>query len=127
MCLCGISCGVINDFVIKDHKEMDDSGVKGDIFAVFAAILYACENIVMEYLVVKDHDLFHFMGWVGLFGACIGFIEASIFGDFKHLQNVMKPDHVVENFTQSEKVVFLIWNILLYCFFGVIILYMIPK
>ena len=96
--LIGISLGLINDFVIKEQDDSNNE-ILGIIFAFGAAIAYACENIIMEHLVIKPHDLYHFMGWVGLFGSCFGFIEAGIFGDYKNLSDVMDSSNVIKNFT----------------------------
>jgi drug/metabolite transporter (DMT)-like permease len=46
------------------------------------AFLYALENVLQEYLLKKDADVFNFLGFIGLFGAILTLIYALILQEF---------------------------------------------
>ena len=82
ICVCGISIGFINDFLYFEKSGTASKPIIGDIFAISGAFLYALENVLTEYLVKKNEDVFNFVGWLGLFGALISFTYAAILGEY---------------------------------------------
>ena len=97
LCVLGISCGFINDFLIVGvGSGGDDSNpdrpILGDFFALSGAFLYATENVLQEFLVKKKEDVFNFLGFIGIFGMVITLIEGSIAGEWAEFQKVKSQD-----------------------------------
>lgn len=91
LCLVGISCGFINDFLIVGISTGGDNPERpllGDFFALSGAFLYATENVLQEFLIKKKEDIFNFLGFIGAFGVLITLIEGTIAGEWSQFKNV---------------------------------------
>lgn len=98
-CIGGMSCSLINDVVIKEN-ETDNSKSKGklilgDMMALAGAFLYAFSNILQERYLKSNRDIFHYLGFLGLFGTIITLLEAYIFNEFSQLRLVRSHSDVV--------------------------------
>ena len=82
ICVCGISLGFVNDFLYFQETSEASRPILGDFMALIGAFLYASENVLQEYLIKKKEDVFNFLGFIGLFGALITLLEATIMWEF---------------------------------------------
>ncbi|RYY68652.1 hypothetical protein EON63_24580, partial [archaeon] len=73
VCISGLVCIVIND-VLYNHGDGNKDSVYGDVLCICGAVLYAFSNVLQETL-VKNHDRDVFMGYLGVFGMSISFIQ----------------------------------------------------
>lgn len=71
LCLAGIALLVLVDV---DQGAQARDALKGDLFVLLGATLYAVSNIGQE-IVVKSHDRTEFLGMLGLFGAPISLLQ----------------------------------------------------
>lgn len=93
MCLLGISCGFINDFLIVGVDSSEGSRpILGDFLALGGAFLYALENVLQEMLIRKREDIFNFLGFIGFFGAIVTLVEGTIAGEWAEFANVKDGD-----------------------------------
>jgi hypothetical protein len=51
--------------------------------SLLGAFLYALSNILQEHFLKNKRDIFHYLGFLGLFGFIITIIEAAIFGEIQ--------------------------------------------
>ena len=87
-CIGGMSCSIINDVVIKKTHETQEQGTRmvlGDIMALGGAFLYALSNILQERYLKTNQDIYHYLGFLGLFGSSITFLESFIFNELPQL------------------------------------------
>ena len=96
LCITGISCGFLNDFLIAD-VDSKDSGeatrpILGDFLALSGAFLYALENVLQELFIRKKEDVFNFLGFIGIFGMLMTLFEGSIAGEWAEFSNVQDGD-----------------------------------
>jgi solute carrier family 35 protein F1/2 len=83
--VCGISLGFTNDFIHMKGEQNDNPDgrpILGDFASLFGALFYALENVLQEYLLKKNQDIFNFLGFIGLFGVIITLIEATAVWEF---------------------------------------------
>jgi solute carrier family 35 protein F1/2 len=78
-----ICCGGMGILIGSDHLQKSNGGpgvnlLKGDLFALLGASLYGLSNVLEEFLVSKA-PVYHFLSFIGLFGACINAVQAAIF------------------------------------------------
>lgn len=83
ICLTGISIGFLNDFLYFEETSEAARPLLGDLCALLGAFFYALENVLQEYLLKKDEDVFNFLGWIGLFGTLLCGTYSLILGEFK--------------------------------------------
>jgi solute carrier family 35 protein F1/2 len=88
VCIVGITIGFLNDFLYFAETSEASLPMIGDICALSGAFLYALENVLQEYLLKKDEDVFNFLGFVGLFGTIMTFAYALILGELNELSNI---------------------------------------
>ena len=50
------------------------------------AFLNALSNVMLEYWLTNQSDIYHYLGFLGLFGTTISFSEAAIFGKFEKIR-----------------------------------------
>ena len=81
ICLVGISIGFLNDFLYFNETSEAKRPILGDICALTGAFLYATENVLQEYLLKKNEDVFNFLGFIGLFGSLLTFAYALILNE----------------------------------------------
>eukprot|EP00355_Strombidium_rassoulzadegani_P002601 CAMPEP_0168610310 /NCGR_PEP_ID=MMETSP0449_2-20121227/1713_1 /TAXON_ID=1082188 /ORGANISM="Strombidium rassoulzadegani, Strain ras09" /LENGTH=301 /DNA_ID=CAMNT_0008650595 /DNA_START=375 /DNA_END=1277 /DNA_ORIENTATION=+ len=121
LCLGGMSLSFYNDMFIRKDEEVVNpesetqkqaskltTKVIGDIMALSGAFINASNNILAEHLLKSQSDVYHYLGFLGLFGSLAAFVEATfIFGDTYRLL-----DKLAENFQDNS--FFILWNVLLF-------------
>ncbi|CAL0300430.1 unnamed protein product [Lupinus luteus] len=78
VCIAGLVLVVFSDVHSSDRASSGSNPVKGDLFIIAGATLYAVSNVSEEFL-VKNADRVELMAMLGLFGAIFGAIQISIF------------------------------------------------
>ena len=88
LCFSGMTVSFCNDLFKKDDSEAQKgkNQIIGDIMALSGAFLYALSNILQEHFLKSKRDVFHYLGFLGLFGSTITLIEAFIFKEFDDLR-----------------------------------------
>jgi len=80
-CLCGMSISISNDLFVKNFISTDTGAPKnqflGDIMTISGAFLFALSNILQEHFLKTSRDVFHYVGFLGLFGLIMSIIEAT--------------------------------------------------
>ena len=92
MCFCGMAVSLYNDLILNKSKSDSDEGqnsIVGDFMALSGAFLYALSNILQEHFLKKQRDIFHYLGFLGLFGTIITIIEAIILSEFDALEDAI--------------------------------------
>ena len=56
--------------------------------ALSGAFLYALSNILQEHFLKSTQDVHHYLGFLGLFGSLIAFIESVISGELNDVKNL---------------------------------------
>jgi solute carrier family 35 protein F1/2 len=92
ICVCGISLGFLNDFLFFEQTSEASKPLLGDLLALVGAFLYALENVLQEYLLKKNEDIFNFLGFIGLFGVLITLAEATFVWEFSQFNNIAPGD-----------------------------------
>lgn len=77
ICLSGLTCVVLNDFYINKGDDHASNAVLGDTLCLFGAVLYACSNVMQEYL-VKFTSRNKYLGHLGGFGFSLAFLQCMI-------------------------------------------------
>ena len=60
----------------------------GDVMALAGAFLYALSNILQEHFLKSREDVHHYLGFLGLFGTIITFLECYVSGEFDDVKNL---------------------------------------
>ena len=78
ICFSGMTVSFCNDLFKQDPEDSQKgkNQIVGDIMALSGAFLYALSNILQEHFLKSKRDVFHYLGFLGLFGATITLIEA---------------------------------------------------
>ena len=71
-----MGCIVLSDAIQSDDNDAPNI-VYGDILCLVGSFIYALSNVLQEYL-VKDYSRDHYLGYLGLFGTIIAFIQFMI-------------------------------------------------
>jgi len=94
LCLCGMSMSICNDLFVKKQVTAADGSTKnqliGDIMALGGAFLYASSNILQEHFLKSTGDVFHYLGFLGLFGLIISLVEAIIFAQLSEFMGLIQ-------------------------------------
>lgn len=77
----GVSIGFVNDYINDKGSGQGKEPLWGDLLALMGGFFYALENVLMEHFVRKKADVFNFLGFIGLYGMILTFIEACIMGE----------------------------------------------
>lgn len=118
ICLCGTGCSLYNDLYYKNlGKEGTDQTVPrseliGDLLTLLGSCFYALSNILQEKFLKKQRDIYHYLGFLGLFGFFITIIEATLFDDFTKMKVAMKG--VKDWYIVSQLVAFVAVNFIGY-------------
>ena len=100
LCFAGLTTSFSNDIFFK-FRQSEESGdearvsrqVLGDALTLGGAFLYALSNILQEHYLTTQRDVFHYLGFLGLFGTLITLLESILFNEFQHLSYVLnQPD-----------------------------------
>ena len=90
LCAIGMGVSLYNDIVVKGQIEIHKSGsnpVLGDVMSLSGAFLNALCNVMLEYWLTNHSDIYHYLGFLGLFGTTISFTEAALFGEFQKIKD----------------------------------------
>lgn len=70
-------------FVIYADATSEEQGsgsnpLLGDVMCVASTFLYAISNVAQEFL-IKEHDRFEYLGFIGFFGSIISGVQLWVF------------------------------------------------
>ena len=54
--------------------------ILGDVMSLFGAFFYAIGNVLQEKFLKNQRDIYHYLGWLGVFGLIIASIEGYLYG-----------------------------------------------
>lgn len=77
ICIAGLACLVVSDH-LADNNASAGNSLLGDAYCLMGAALYAVSNVCQEAL-VKTHDRFEFLGFLGVFGTLFSAVQLAIF------------------------------------------------
>ena len=110
----GVIIGFVNDFKIYAGSGAGKEPLAGDFLALLGGFLYATENVLQEHFIRKPADIWNFLGFIGMFGMIITFIESICLGELSQLKNVNKDDtgKIIANFLGMAAVEFVVYSVI---------------
>ena len=54
--------------------------ILGDVMSLLGAFFYAIGNVLQEKFLKNQRDIYHYLGWLGVFGLIIATVEAYLYG-----------------------------------------------
>ena len=92
ICIAGLACLVVSDH-LADNNTSASNSLMGDVYCLMGAALYAVSNVCQEAL-VKTHDRYEFLGFLGVFGALFSSVQLTVFERQELLNIAWTPDVV---------------------------------